>query len=100
MKEVSESVMLEAIKFAHQEIKKHCQVQNELMPMPARLTKKGHTVPRRNDDDLRKAVEAFCYGPLLRASPDRAKDKHARTDAFDALKARVYGNHSRRRTRS
>ena len=31
MNEVSESVMLEAIKFAHAEIKKHCQVQMELM---------------------------------------------------------------------
>ncbi len=31
MKEVSEHDMLEAIKFAHEEIKKHCRVQKELM---------------------------------------------------------------------
>ena len=30
MKEVSEAEMLEAIKFAHAEIKKHCQAQMEL----------------------------------------------------------------------
>ena len=30
MKEVSEEVMLGAIKFAHEEIKKHCAVQIEL----------------------------------------------------------------------
>ena len=31
MNEVSEHDMLEAIKFAHEEIKKHCRVQKELM---------------------------------------------------------------------
>ena len=30
MKEVSEAVMLDAIKFAHEEIKKHCRIQKEL----------------------------------------------------------------------
>lgn len=30
MKEVSEDVMLESIKFAHEEIKKHCRIQKEL----------------------------------------------------------------------
>ena len=89
MKEVSESVMLEAIKFAHQEIKKHCQVQNELMA-DAGKTEKRTYCHEENDDDLRKAVEAFCYDRCY-AIARSGEDKHARTDAFDALKAEFMG---------
>ncbi|MFA6326300.1 MAG: polyribonucleotide nucleotidyltransferase, partial [Bacteroidales bacterium] len=85
MKEVSESVMLEAIKFAHQEIKKHCQVQNELMA-DAGKTEKRTYCHEENDEDLRNAVEAFCYDRCY-AIARSGEDKHARTDAFDALKA-------------
>ena len=85
MKEVSESVMLEAIKFAHQEIKKHCQVQNELMADACKTEKRTYC-HEENDDDLRNAVEAFCYDRCY-AIARSGEDKHARTDAFDALKA-------------
>jgi polyribonucleotide nucleotidyltransferase len=84
MKEVGESVMLEAIKFAHQEIKKHCQVQMELMEETGKTVKRAYC-HEENDEDLRKAVETFCYERCY-AIAKSGDDKQTRTEAFDALK--------------
>ena len=84
MKEVSEADMLEAIKFAHAEIKKHCKVQMELTEECGKTVKRTycHEV---NDEELKKAVEAFCYDKCY-AVAKSGQDKHARSDAFDAIK--------------
>ena len=84
MKEVSETDMLEAIKFAHEEIKKHCKVQMELTEQCGKTVKRTycHEV---NDEELKKAVEAFCYDKCY-AVAKSGQDKHARSDAFDAIK--------------
>ena len=83
MKEVSETDMLEAIKFAHEEIKKHCKVQMELTEECGKTVKRTycHEV---NDEELKKAVEAFCYDKCY-AVAKSGQDKHARSDAFDAI---------------
>ena len=77
MKEVSEAEMLEAIKFAHEEIKKHCK------------TVKRTYCHEENDEELRKAVEAFCYDRCY-AIAKSGSGKHERSDAFDALKEEFY----------
>ena len=84
MKEVSETDMLEAIKFAHEEIKKHCKVQMELTEECGKTVKRTycHEV---NDEELKKSVEAFCYDKCY-AVAKSGQDKHARSDAFDAIK--------------
>ena len=84
MKEVREADMLEAIKFAHEEIKKHCKVQMELTEECGKTVKRTycHEV---NDEELKKAVEAFCYDKCY-AVAKSGQDKHARSDAFDAIK--------------
>ena len=85
MKEVSESVMLEAIKFAHEEIKRHCRVQKELMH------ERGTDVNKRDyphdveDEELKKAVESFCYDKCY-ALAKSFKSKHEREDGFTAIK--------------
>ncbi|MDD2329805.1 MAG: polyribonucleotide nucleotidyltransferase [Bacteroidales bacterium] len=84
MKEVSEAVMLEAIKFAHQEIKKHCKVQMELMEETGKTAKREYS-HEDNDEELRKAVETFCYERCY-AIAKSGDDKHTRTEAFEALK--------------
>ena len=84
MKEVSETDMLEAIKFAHEEIKKHCKVQMELTE-ECRKTVKRTYCHEVNDEELKKAVEAFCYDKCY-AVAKSGQDKHARSDAFDAIK--------------
>ena len=84
MNEVSEHDMLEAIKFAHEEIKKHCRVQKELIAEIGTATKRDypHDV---EDEDLRKAVEEFCYNRCY-ATAKSALPKHEREDAFAAIK--------------
>lgn len=84
MKEVSESVMLDAIKFAHKEIQKHCKVQMELTEETGKTTKREYN-HEDNDEELRKAVETFCYERCY-AIAKSGDDKHARSDAFEALK--------------
>ena len=84
MNEGSEHDMLEAIKFAHEEIKRHCRVQKELIAELGNETKRDypHDV---EDEDLRKAVEAFCYDKCY-ALAKSAKPKHEREDGFTAIK--------------
>ena len=88
MNEVSEAVMLDAIKFAHAEIKKHCKVQMELMEETGKTVKRTYC-HEENDEELRKAVEAFCYDRCY-AIAKSGLPKHERSDAFDALKEEFY----------
>ena len=85
MKEVSEHDMLEAIKFAHEEIKKHCRVQKELMRELGTDTNKRDYPHDIEDEELRKAVESFCYDKCY-ALAKSAKPKHEREDGFKAIK--------------
>ena len=84
MKEVSEHDMLEAIKFAHEEIKKHCRVQKELMAELGTDSVKRDYPHDEQDEDLRKAVHDFCYDKCY-ALAKSAKPKHEREDGFQAI---------------
>lgn len=83
MKEVSEKVMLDAIKFAHNEIKKQCQAQIELMAEVGKTEKRTYC-HEKNDEELRLAVHEYCYDKCY-AIAKSGTAKHERTDAFDAL---------------
>lgn len=84
MNEVSEADMLEALKTAHAEIKKHCKAQLELMELVGKAKKREycHEV---NDEDLRKAVKEFCYDKVYKVAKSQS-GKHERMDAFEAIK--------------
>ena len=85
MKEVAEADMLEAIKFAHEEIKIQCQAQMELMKEAGKELKRAYC-HETQDEELRKSVWDFCYDKCYKiATTPRAKQE--RTDAFEALKA-------------
>lgn len=88
MNEVSEKDMLEAIKFAHEEIKKHCKVQMELTEAVGKTVKRTYC-HEENDEELRKAIQEFCYDKCY-AIAKSGQGKHERTDAFDALKEEFY----------
>ena len=85
MKEVSEADMLEAIKVAHEEIKKHCRVQKELMH------ELGTDGPKREyphdveDEELKVAVRKNCYDKCYELAKS-AKPKHEREAGFKAIK--------------
>ncbi len=85
MKEVPESVMLEAIKFAHEEIKKHCRVQKELMAELGTDVNKRDYPHDVEDEDLKKAVRDFCYDKCY-AHAKAAKPKTERAAGFEAIK--------------
>ena len=86
MKEVSEHDMLEAIKVAHEEIKKHCRVQKELMAELGTDVNKRDYPHDEQDEDLRKAVHDFCYGKCYELAGS-AKPKQEREAGFEAIQA-------------
>ena len=86
MKEVSEHDMLEAIKFAHEEIKRHCRVQKEMMHELGTDVNKRDYPHDVEDEELQKAVHAACYTRCYETAK-AALPKHERADAFDAIKA-------------
>ena len=84
MNEVSEQDMLEAIKFAHEEIKKHCRIQKELMHELGTDVNKRDYPHDEQDEDLRKAVREACYDKCY-ALAKSAAPKHEREAGFKAI---------------
>ena len=85
MKEVSEDVMLGAIKFAHEAIKEQCAVQIELSKELGKDIKRTYC-HETNDEELRQQIIAELYDKAY-AIATSGTMKHERTDAFDALEA-------------
>ncbi len=85
MNEVSEHDMLEAIKFAHEEIKKHCRVQKELMAELGTDVNKRDYPHDVEDEELKKAVHEFCYDKCY-AHAKAFSPKHEREAGFVAIK--------------
>ncbi len=85
MKEVSEEVMIEAIKFAHEEIRKQCAVQMELSRELGKDVKREYC-HETNDEELRAKVVAETYDKVY-AVATGGTAKHERSDAFDAIEA-------------
>ena len=86
MKEVSEEVLLEAMKVAHESIKVHCQVQLELMEAVGKTTKRVYC-HEENDEDLKKDIWAKTYDKVYAVAASCNTDKHSRVDNFKAVKA-------------
>jgi len=86
MKEVSESVMLEAIKVAHEAIKIQCRAQKELIAMVEKAQAKREYCHETNDEELKVRVKEAtfqkCYDIALQANPD----KNARSESFKAVR--------------
>ena len=85
MNEVSEEVMLGAIMFAHEEIKKHCAVQIELMKELGKDVKREYC-HETNDEELRQTIITELYDRAY-AIATSGTMKHERAEAFDALEA-------------
>lgn len=86
MKEVSEQVMLEAIKAAHSAIKTQVQAQLELAEMVDKAKNKREYCHESNDEALkaqvREATYQKCYELALAGNPD----KNARSEGFKAIR--------------
>lgn len=84
MSEISEAELLEAIKFAHEEIKVQCKAQLELMELCGTVKKREYC-HEENDEELRKQVWDACYSKAYAIAASQNNDKHARTEAFEAI---------------
>ena len=85
MKEVSEDVMLGAIKFAHEAIKEQCAVQIELSKELGKDVKRTYC-HETNDEELRQQIITELYDKAY-AIATSGTMKHERSEAFDALEA-------------
>ncbi len=83
MKEVSEADMLEALKFAHEAIKKQCQAQIELRELCGR--EKREYCHEENDEELRAKVREQCYEKAKEVAKSRIANKAIRGEKFDAI---------------
>jgi len=84
MSEVSEADMLEAIKFAHEEIKKHCRVQLELQKETGKEKKRSY-VHESNDEALQAEIEKKAYDKLFKIAASGVS-KHERQDSVGEVK--------------
>ncbi len=84
MEEVQEEDLLNAMKFAHEAIKVHCEAQIELTKMVGKETKRTYC-HEENDEELRKDVWAKCYNKAYAVATSCNNDKHARSEAFEAI---------------
>jgi polyribonucleotide nucleotidyltransferase len=80
MKEVSETEMLEAIKLAHTEIKKHCAIQKELEATVGKQVKRTYC-HEDNDEKLRKQVYDATYAKAYEVAK-KMTSKHERSTLF------------------
>ncbi|MCD4772550.1 MAG: polyribonucleotide nucleotidyltransferase [Bacteroidales bacterium] len=85
MKEVSEAVMLEAIKVAHEAIKDQCKVQLELAEMIEKSKIKREYNHENNDDELRDKVIKATSDKVNEIAKSGNTNKHERHDAFEAV---------------
>ena len=85
MDEVSEADLLEALKVAHEEIKKHCLAQIELMKESGKetISEYCHVV---NDEALKADVHEKCYDKAYAIAKTGSADKHWRNDSFKAIR--------------
>ena len=92
MKEISEEEMVEAIKFAHEHIKKQCEAQLRLAEAVGRKKVREYEA-EREDEDLKKKIHDMAYDKVY-AVAHSASAKHERTDAFDAIKEEIKASFS------
>jgi polyribonucleotide nucleotidyltransferase len=82
MKEVSEAVMLQAIKVGHEAIKVQCQAQLDLVEMLSE-NKEKMTVPNLLEDaGLQKTIHDYAYPKFYEIASKGIANKHLRHDAF------------------
>lgn len=85
-KEVSEAVMLEALKIAHDVIKIQCQAQLDLASKVEKANPKREYCHEKNDDELREAVSAFAYQPCYELALKGNPNKHERSAGFEEVR--------------
>ncbi|HKK81436.1 MAG TPA: polyribonucleotide nucleotidyltransferase, partial [Prolixibacteraceae bacterium] len=83
MDEVSETEMIEAIKFAHDAIKDQCKVQDE-MNAELNIVKREYC-HEENDEELKQKVEKDLFQACYDLAKQQVADKMKRFELFDEI---------------
>ncbi len=86
MKEVSEAVMLEAIKKAHEAIKIQCNAQLELAKEVEKAQTKREYCHETNDEELKAQIHKATYDKVYEVAGMGIADKHKRSELFGNIK--------------
>ncbi|MCK4677576.1 MAG: polyribonucleotide nucleotidyltransferase [Bacteroidales bacterium] len=86
MKEVGESVMLEAIKVAHEAIKLQCQAQLDLLGKVDKHNETREYEHEVNDDELFEKLKKAVYDKIYNVARSANPVKHERSEDFNAIK--------------
>ncbi|MBI3502403.1 MAG: polyribonucleotide nucleotidyltransferase [Bacteroidetes bacterium] len=84
MKEVQEADMLEAIKFAHEAIKKQIRAINELVKKVGEKQKRAIVAPVE-DETLREEIRKATYDKIYAVAKSGNPSKHERKKLFGAI---------------
>lgn len=84
-KEVSEEVMLNALKAAHDAIRVHCQAQIDLASRVEKAQTKREYCHETNDEELRADMTAKLYKPCYDFALTGNANKHEREANFSAI---------------
>jgi polyribonucleotide nucleotidyltransferase len=82
--EISESAMLEAIKFAHEAIKVQCQAQVELAEAVGNKPKRTYN-HETNDEALKQKIYAELYPKAYEVAKRTISNKNERGEAFNQI---------------
>ncbi len=85
MKEISEEEMLEAMKFGHEEIKKHCKIQLEMAEETGATKKREYKHEQDDNEELREKLKASVSKKIYEIAKS-ALSKHDRSERFSEIK--------------
>jgi polyribonucleotide nucleotidyltransferase len=86
MKECSEQDMVDALKIAHDAIKKMCQAQIDLAAKVEKAKTKREYNHEKSDAELQAAIEKFAFQRVYDIAKAGNPNKKARKEGFDAIK--------------
>ena len=92
MKEISEEEMVDAIKFAHEHIKKQCEAQLRLAAAFGRKEVREYDSERK-DEDLAKKIHDMAYDKVY-AVAKAGSAKHERSASFSQIKEEIKASFS------
>ena len=91
MEEISEQEMIEAIKFAHEAIKKQCDAQIELLNQCDPVSKRA--VEKETEHEFAKKVHDLCYDEIYKIASQKTS-KQERTNLIENAKEKLMSSFS------
>lgn len=86
MNEVSEELMMEAFKVAHEAIKVQCRAQIEMAEMVEKARNKREYCHETNDEELKNRIHNELYSKAYEVAKIGLADKHKRAELFEKVK--------------